>query len=326
MLYLYIILGVLGFLLLLFIVLFIIVFKAHNKVFNKRFMPHPLIKFYTKEEFNLDYERIEIKYKNDTIVGGLYSYGEYDGNKLVVFSHGMESCKESYMQEIGYLCHNGFLVLAFDYLGTNESTGKIEGFGTSLKSLDIVINYIKSNDQLKNKEIYVMGHSWGGYAALNIVSLHKDIKRVLALAPAVSFYSMLRNMYKRGPIISLMLLLVDRIKLGRYSTKNGYKSLKNYNGRILLVQSKDDNMVSYSSSVGYLKDKLGEKAEYIIMDDRKHNPDYKLESVNYLNEFVSNVFKYNGEEQVEYIKAQDFHKMGELDQTVMDKLVDFLKK
>ena len=325
MLYFYIALGITIFILLV-VVLFIVVFRIHNKAFNKRFMPNPLVKFYTKEEFNLDYEKIEIKYNDETIAGGLYSYGEYDNDKLIIFCHGMESCKESYMQEIGYIAQKGFLVLGFDYLGTNESTGLIKGFGTSLKSLDIVINYIKSNDKLKNKKIYVVGHSWGGYASTNIVSLHNDIEGIVALAPALNFYRLLRSVYKINPFFARLVVFVDKIKLGKYSNRNGLKSLKKYNGKILIIQSKDDNRVKFDTSLGLIKKELNDKAEYIILEDRMHNPDYKKESVDYLNEFLNNVFKYSGEEQIEYMKNQNYHKMGELDPVVMDGIINFLKK
>ena len=35
------------------------------------------------------------------------------------------------------------------------------------------------------------------------------------------------------------------------------------------------------------KKELNDKAEYIILEDRMHNPDYKKESVDYLNEFYN---------------------------------------
>ena len=81
----------------------------------------------------------------------------------------MLSDQNSYLQDIEYFCRNNYQVFGFDYIGVSSSTGKnIKGLGNSLKSLDIVISYLKLN--YPNKDIYVVGHSWGGYATTNIVS------------------------------------------------------------------------------------------------------------------------------------------------------------
>lgn len=327
MIWLYVLLGVIGLFILVFVILFIFVLKSYNKMFNKRFEPDPLITYYKMEEFNLDCKRIEINCNDEYIRGGIYTYGDYDNNKIIIFSHGMGACKDAYMQEIGYLAQNGFMVLGYDYLGTYESSGKLMGFGDSVKSLDCVINYVKNNDELKNKEIYVMGHSWGGYATINIVKFHKDVKGVIALAPFVSVSSLLRYGIKRRSVITILMIeLIELLRFGKYADCDGLNSLKGYSGKILLLQSKDDNQVKFETSLKYLKNNLGDKCEYVIMEDRMHNPDYTLDSIKYFNEFFSNVGNYSGDELKEYFKKQSFHKMGELDPIVMNKIIDFIKK
>ncbi len=325
MLVLWITLGVLGLLIVLVITLFIAVLTAHNKMFNKRYMP-PKIDSYTAEEFELECQRVEINHKGEFIRGYIYTYGEYDKNKIVVFCHGMASTKESYLQEIAYLAHNGLMVLAFDYFGTNESDGYLGGFANSLYSTNIVIDYIKANSNLKDKDIYVCGHSWGGYAALNIVKFHNDIKGIVALAPVVSFKKILReSKKKRNIFVTLLLMLIEEIKYDKFASCDGLNSLKDYNGKILIAQSTNDPEVPFNSSLGYLRDGLGTKAEYIINEDRFHNPDYKKEAVDKLMAFYSEVGKYSGDELVEFMNKQKFREMGELDPEVMDKIVKFVK-
>lgn len=326
MIWLYVLLGVIGLFVLIFIILFIFVLKSYNKMFNKRFMPDPLITYYKMEEFNLDCKRIEINCNGEYIRGGIYTYGDYDKNKIIIFSHGMGACKDAYMQEIGTLAQKGFMVLGYDYLGTYESDGKMMGFADSVKSLDYVINYVKNSDDLKNKEIYVMGHSWGGYATINIVKFHKDVKGVIALAPFVSVNSLLRYGIKRRSVITILMIeLIELLRFGKYADCDGLKSLKGYSGKIMLLQSTDDNQVKYEKALGYLKKNLKDKAKYVIMNDRLHNPDYTLDSIKYFNEFFSNINKYKGEELKDYFKKQNFHKMGELDSVVIDKIVNFIK-
>lgn len=325
MIWLYIILGIVGLILLLFIIFLLIVLREHNKAFNKRFI-NPISNTYSKEYFNLDYKKIEINYKNKYIRGELYSYQGYDNDKLIIFCHGMNSSKESYIQEMAYLAKNGFLVLGFDNFGTQDSDGILGGLSNNLKALDLVIKYVKNDSELKNKDIYVIGHSWGGAAALNIIKFHKDIKKIVALAPVVSFYKLLKEMEpKRSAIVSLMILLIEKLKYGKYADLNTIKALNNYQGEIMVVQSKDDYQVRFESSLGLLKNKLKRNANYLEVDNKGHNPDYTENAVKLVKEFVSNISKYNGKELEEYMANQDYFSMGELDNDVMDKLVAFLK-
>ncbi len=46
MIVIYIILGIIGFLILLNVIIFLIVLKSHNKIFNTRFTPSPLVTYY----------------------------------------------------------------------------------------------------------------------------------------------------------------------------------------------------------------------------------------------------------------------------------------
>lgn len=326
MLWLWILLGVIGLLLLILIVLFIIVNIVHNKLFNKRYTPLD-IDSYTKEEFNLKYKKLEINHNGKYIRGYFYYYDNYDDNKLIIFSHGMDSSKESYLQEIAYIAKNGFMVLGFDYFGTNESDGLLKGFGNSLYSLNVVMNYLKSNDEYKSKDIYVIGHSWGGYAALNIVNLHKNIKGIVALAPAVSFKRTLRDSYiKQNILITSMMMLVEKLKFGKYSLYDGKDSINNYDGRVMVIQSKNDNVLPYRSSLEYIKNNTKKDIEYIILEDRYHNPDYKKSAVDKLNNFYNEMRNYKGNDIKELFSKQDFRAMGELDSIVMDKIINFLKR
>ncbi len=326
MLGLWISLGVIGGILIIFMILIMITFIIHNKIFNKRYTPLD-IDSYTAEEFNLSCEKIEVEYKKKMIRGYFYSLDGYDNDKLIIFAHGMDSSKESYMQEIAYFAQNGFLVLGFDYLGTHESDGVLKGFGNSLLSLDTVIKYIKNNDKYKNKELYVVGHSWGGYAALNIVKYHKDIKGIVAMAPAVSLYKIFRGSYlKQNVFVTLLIELVECLKLGKYSLCNGAKSIKNYNGKVMVLQSKNDNVVRFDSSLGYIKSVDGDKAEYLVVDDRYHNPDYKIEAVNKLMAFYKELGQTSKDKYPELFAKSDFRAMGELDSEIMDKIIEFIKR
>ena len=147
------------------------------------------------------------------------------------------------------------------------------------------------------------------------------------MAPAVSLKQVLRGSYKKTNIfISSLLTLVDKIKMGNYSSCDGAKSLEGYNGKIMVIQSKNDNVVSFDSSLGYIKNRIGDKAEYVELLDRFHNPDYKKEAVDKLMKFYAEMSKCSKDKLKDLFAKQDFRAMGELDPIVMDKIIDFIKR
>lgn len=307
-------------------VLFIIALLIHNSMFKKRYKPDPLITLYKKEEFDLISEDIEFICGKDTLRGSLYYKDGYDNNTIVVFCHGMWSSIESYMQDIGYICQNGFLVLGFDYTGTNKSDGKnTKGFGQSVKCADSAINYIKSNPKLKDKNIYVIGHSWGGFAACNIPYYHPDIKKVVAMAPFVSITQLFKGMLsKKLWILIPFIKLVDMIKVGSYSLRSSLKTFENYKGKVMIVHSKNDHMVNYNRHTMLVLNKFKD-IESIISDNKYHNPNYSDKAISIMLEYSTKTKELKNEELKNYKKNFDYHTMGELDNEVMDKIILFLK-
>ena len=156
-----------GALFLICIVLFCLAKVFHSKFFGRRFSPDPLVKLYTKEEFGLQSDEAEFKCGKDTLRGAFYYLPGFEPDKIVVYCHGMWSTHKSYMQDIGWLCKAGFKVFGFDYTGTDISDGKnIVGMANSLRCTNAAVNFIKTGCAAKN--IYVIGHSWGAFAASNI--------------------------------------------------------------------------------------------------------------------------------------------------------------
>ncbi len=317
MIYLFIILGII-------VVLLIITgFIIHNIAFGKRYEANPLVKLYTKEEFNLNATPLEIKYKKEIIRGNLYNYNDFDTNKLIIYCHGMWSNHNSYLQDIEYFCKNNLLVFGFDYIGVSSSSGKnIKGLGNSLKSLDIVVNYFEK--KYPNKEIYVVGHSWGGFATTNIIALHPNIKGIIAMSPFISIYSCINKFVPKGlRFLTPFLYLADISKNGKYSLLKTKNSLKSNKGKVLFLASIDDPMVPYENNTGYIK-KLYPNLNYIIVNNKGHNPNYKEEAVKKLQKFQNDIKAVPSDKITEFMNSINFHELGELDTSVMDKLIEFI--
>ena len=310
-----------------FIILFLLIclaeaFKKHKKIFGSHFYVSSLIKSYTIDDFNISEIKDNIVSMKDEISTYLYSNKDIKSDKIIIFSHGMYSDHRSYLQEIGYLVNNGFLVLAYDSLGYGASgTNSIKGFGNNTKSLDIVIKYVKT--KYPQFDIYLIGHSLGAYATLSVLKYHNDIKKICVLSPFVSYYKELKNMTQTR-FLSFFVYIIDLFKNGKYACINTKKILTKYKGEALVISSKDDSIISFNNTK-YLMDNFKD-FNYIIEETKDHNPDYTNDAVKKLKEFRKNLSILKDQELVNYMNHLDFKKLGELDFKIMNQIVDFLNK
>ncbi|MDE5856306.1 MAG: lysophospholipase, partial [Anaeroplasmataceae bacterium] len=280
MLALLITLGVIAGLILLLLMLSAII---HHQSFGKRWEPDGIVKYYGLEDYpKLLDENIEISTKKGKLRGKLYLYPKEKYKGILVFSHGMWGSHRAYFQEMEILARNGFKVLGIDAYGTELSDGKnIKGLGNSLMTLDRAVTYVKTT--YPNEKIYVMGHSWGGFAAANIAKYHKDIKAIVAMSPFVSVSRILKHQLPKilYPTIPF-LILIDALHCGKYSFANARKTLKKSSVNTLIIHSRDDQMVPYTKATGYLQKHIEkENIQFYIVDGKKHNPDYTLEALSY---------------------------------------------
>ncbi|MDE6407500.1 MAG: lysophospholipase [Anaeroplasmataceae bacterium] len=310
------------------VILFNLAIFIHHRIFGKRWDPDGIVAYYSPKDYsNILEENVEIPTKKGKLRGKLYSYpiDQYKG--ILVFSHGMWGSHKAYFQEMELLARNGYKVLGIDAYGTESSDGKnIKGLGNSLLTLDKAICYIRVT--YPNEKIYVMGHSWGGFAAANIAKYHKDITAIVAMSPFLSVAKILKHQLPKllYPTIPFLVLL-DRMHCGKYSFAHAKKTLKNTSVPTLILHSKDDPMVPYLTATGLLQKKIhNPNVTYYIVDGKKHNPDYTIEALAYTQEaFAKLKTMPNEEDKLEYRKNLDYHKMGELDEKVFAVILDFLK-
>lgn len=319
----FIILGsILGILLL----VFLLALYIHHKVFGKRYEPDGIIRYYSENDFlGIEVEVLEIPYKKKYLRGKLYSYPEKIKKGIVIFSHGMWGSHCAYVQEIERLAKNGFKVLGIDAYGTELSDGKsILGLGNSLLTLDNTIPYIKKI--YPNEKIYIMGHSWGGFAASNIAKYHR-VEKIVAMSPFISVFKTYKLLLPKFLYPTLpFLVLIDAIKCGKYSFANTNRTLKSTQVDTLVLHSLDDPMLPFKKTTGRIQRKnINPHVCFHIVDGKKHNPDYTYEALRYTEEAFKKLRDIaNAEEKLTYKKGLDYHKMGELDEKVFDVILDFL--
>ena len=160
-------------------------------------------KRYEKRDINtifgeFDYSRIDKRLSRTTFffpsgrwkLQG-YFYPCLNAKGMVVVCHGMHAGADDYLPFIEFFVRNGYAVFTYDCQGTYASEGdSTVGMCTPLVNLDHALTYIENDKQLSQYPLFLFGHSWGGYAATSVLSIHKGIRGCSAVAPFNSGYTL----------------------------------------------------------------------------------------------------------------------------------------
>ena len=275
--------------------------------------------------------------KGQTLYAYLYYQGEKRTDKLILLEHGMGCGHASYLKEIDLLTSRGYTVFTYDHTGTLKSGGDgIGGFSQSLSDLGRAVSFVRTLDGYEKSEISVIGHSWGGYSAMNISALHPDVYRIVAISGFTSPKA-IQNQALRGflRLYRPTVYNLERNALPDYYRYDGIESLKVSKCPTLIIHSRDDKTCSFKAHFEKLRAALDkrENISFLAVNNKNHHPQYTEEAVKYKSEF-QRVLKAKmkrheldgDEEKATFVKSYDFHKMHEQDMELWDKIIDFLEK
>ena len=227
--------------------------------------------------------------------GWFYCYDEIIPGRLVVFDHGMGGGHRSYMKEIEMLCRRGFLVYTYDHIGCMESGGdNTRGLSQSLVDLNDALNALKATPGFRDLDISVMGHSWGGYACMNIAALHPEVTHIVAMSGFVSVEEMVGQFFSgilkgyRKPVMK-----IEREQNPKFVDHNAVQTLTNTGVPVLLVYSYNDKIVNREVHHDALKQGLKEKnnVRILLEQNKGHNPNYTADAAAYLAEYTAALTK-----------------------------------
>ena len=274
--------------------------------------------------------------RGQRLYGHIYYRGAKRSDTLLVFDHGMGCGHVAYMKEIDLLTERGFTVATYDQTGTRSSEGEDIGcMAQSLADLECFIGALK-NTELGNTEIAVIGHSWGGFSAMNIPALCPEVKKVVAISGFVSTHQVLEDaltgflkLYRRA------ILKAEDAVIPRLNGISSVESLKNSGASALIIHSRDDSTVRFETSYTVLKEALeaGGRVEFLAENKKLHHPTYTREAVRYRDEFSKERkrLKKRGllntpEQKAAFVASYDFDRMTEQDSLVWDRIVEFLNR
>lgn len=317
-----------------------ILVNLYKKFLIHRYDDNGYIKYFQFTDFKgLKAEKFSFRSGNNTLVGNYYYYDGYKDDELIIFCHGIGGGHRSYMREIEHLCQCGYKVLAYDNTGCFDSQGEsIICISQSLSDLDSAIRTLKSSGEFqKYKKVHVIGHSWGGFAAGNIANYHSDIDKIVVISGFVSVEQLIKAFLKgnKGVLKKHVFKTIYNFEKEMnpdYVGSSTLDALKSGNSEFLLAYSKDDPNVPFEYSIRYINENFNcENVTQLIYEDRKHNPNYTLDAVTYMNDVFGKYKKVSKslkmktpEAKKEYFKDVDWLRMTNQDKDFWEQVCKFL--
>ena len=299
---------------------------------------NPLLHYYSASDFpGLQRTPFDFEGNNgQKLQGYYYYYSSPRKDRLIVFDHGMGNGHVAYLSEIELIARRGYTVFTYDHTGCRESEGEnIVGFAQSLCDLDYAINALHSAKEYGDAKYTVIGHSWGGFAALNISALHPEIESCISLSGFIGVERMIEQFFSgilRFYRPSVMRLEHESNPM--YSLIDARKSLKNSQSRILYIASDNDPTVKTAYHFDTLKNSLPEGAdiEFCLVHGKLHNPNYSASAVSELDKMskaMTEGMKKKAFETTEAVEAfrnsWDWEKITEQDEELWNKIFDFIE-
>ena len=308
----------------------------YDNKYNSRVDDKHLLKYYQPDEFkDINHKPIAFESNGNILRGNLFFEKNKDYNNIIIFVHGAGAGYLAYMKEIYTLVKGGYQVLSYDTEATFSSEGEnVRGFSQPLANILDAINYVQSEPKLKDLDIYLIGHSWGGFTVLNAINYKIDkIKKVVALAPLISakeaFKMNVKGLKRLVAIPELM--KYEEEKFGNIANFNAFDSL-NSDVDILVVASEDDPVVSTKNNFMKLKEaNKKENHQFLLVNGRLHNPNYTKDAANYLAFKLAEFQKLIKEEKLvtyeemkKYCDSIDYERATQQDKDVFSKIFKFL--
>ena len=302
--------------------------KVYIEKFVCRYDKEVGVPYYSVEDFK-GFKREAYTFNNSKgieIHYFYYYYENYRTDRIILFCPGLGPGHASYMAEIETLARRGYKVLTIDYTGCGESKGEYMG-SLNFPTRDVM----ELLDLLKlEQEVIVVGHSLGGFTALKVASLRKEITKVVVMSPILEIKPMILRASK-SKFITYWIMKYEQRVAKEYNKIDVPKYLGDTNDDILFIQSIDDPMVPYETSLKIAEDANNPHTKTIKMNGRKHNPNYTEAAVQYMNQ-VFGAFNRrvmdkkiaSDDERIAYFKDVSIARLTEQDQKLFDQIFDFI--
>lgn len=299
---------------------------AHHYYFGNR-INHSNAYFEYLISLDDSFKKDEVCFPSDEgqlLHGAFYYTDTKEQSKgLIVWVHGMGVNHENYLAEIQLLTKEGYVVFSYDNTGVDHSEGdSLKGLSQSVIDLQYASNYLFDLDLYNDIPNILIGHSWGGYAVASVSSLDlpREYDGIVSLA---GFY---RNINVIEDILSAhigmaskllipYLTVYERIIFGNNASLNGIDGLYNTDAKVLLIHSKDDEVVLYDNNFEVYKNEFiqDDRFQFIEYVDAGHKLTINYESYMRIHDIMHHQMELE----------QDSDHYGELELERLSLITDF---
>ena len=272
-----------------------------------------------------------------TLKGFFYYYDTLQADRLVIFDHGIGAGHLAYFTEIEYLARNGYTVYSYDHTGCVSSGGSgILGFAQGVNDLDHVLHALRQDARFAQSSFRLVGHSWGGYSAMNVAAFHPEVTHIVSLAGFLSAKALIEQ-YLPKMFLRYSAEVMDRERLHnpQYADLDARESLKKTKAKVMHLQSRDDQMVKYELCYVPLSEALKDRADttLISVDHRGHAPhltDAAAAAYEEMKQHSQKLTKKNllrtRQQQDDFRNAHDWSLITQQDPVIWEKILHFLSE
>ena len=272
-----------------------------------------------KEQFSF------INSRGTEIAYFFYYYDNYRTDKIIIFCHGIGAGHTAYLKEIEAFAKAGFRVLTLDYAGCDKSKGeRMESMNSPSRDVYDLINYVHPKE-----EIVLVGHSLGGYTALNVNNLRREITKSVIISGFISLEDEVRYLVKKKHFVNQIMRYEQKIEKEYFGIDN-LEYIKTTEDELLFIQSTDDGMVPYETNLKVIEGIDNPHIHVIKEHNKRHNPTYTVEAVNFMTETFKEYNKrFKHKKASNLMKRSLFlsntiDKMTDIDKELFKKIIDFI--
>ena len=291
------------------------------------------------------YDRTAVSFQSgDNSLKG-YLYGDGYDKGLVVIAPGRGTNSEEYLPEALFFVDHGWRVMTFDYTGSFESQGKSsKGLPQARIDLLAALDYIQSDDSLKDLPVMLYGHSWGGYAVTAVLN---DVDNISAVASLSGFNSPMGLFDEQAHRMMGVLAYIEypfewayqTLLFGKDAAVTAVAGINRTDTPVMIIHGTEDGAIAYNgASIMAQRDRItNPNVVYVSRSAQYQNDhDHLMKSVaamKYINqknsEFRLLSESYNGKipdsEMVAFYGGLDRFQVSELDSEFVNQINSFFE-
>lgn len=212
---------------------------------------------------NLEISKVKIKVEGGFLYTDLikskYKEAIKSKNAIIIISHGFSDTKKTLQYYYLPLAYQGYIILSYDARGIGESidTGHRADFLKRIEDFNTIIEWINTNENLRNLKIYALGISIGALTVLCGGFPNKEIEKIVAVSSMSNYKQNISasnlvvkfSYHMKGvdlfPDEELNKKLSPYLVFERVKNNLTQNEWKKFSERVLLIHSKNDKIIPF---------------------------------------------------------------------------------